>query len=65
MAIKMYVQLKESGSGFAEAMKMLVSGELIAREVFQQLFKKKDSDEEPFFKGRCGLDSTSIKFQEQ
>ena len=44
MAVKLYVQLHQTGSGFNEALKMLVSGELIAREVFQKLFNKKDNE---------------------
>ncbi len=37
LSIKMHVQMQKNGEGFAEAVDRLVSGELLARQAFQEL----------------------------
>jgi len=44
LAVKMQVQINTMGEGFAEALDRLVSGELAARQNFQDLFRRRDRD---------------------
>ena len=44
LAVKMHVQINKSGVGFEDALERLVSGELLARQAFEELNKTREQD---------------------
>jgi len=44
LAVKMHVQLNKTGEGMSEAVDRLVSGELLARQAFQDLSRRRELD---------------------
>ena len=44
LAVKMHVQINSMGEGFTEALDRLVSGEIAARQAFQDVFWRKDKE---------------------
>ena len=43
LSVKMQVQIQKTGEGFAEAVDRLVSGELLARQAFHELYTRRES----------------------